>query len=394
MEPTPPQQPQQPQQGGWPAPQAPGPYTSPGMPYAPGPYGVPPRRTTNGLAVGSFVTGLVCCLPPLGLILGLFALPQIKKKGQAGKGLAITGIVLSAVSCLLVALGFATGAFGAIADEFEEGLDEAARTRSTFSLRTGQCFDDNGGPGADYSTDVEVLDCDEPHRGEVSGSFRITGHDGWPGEKAIFQQADERCDEIGFAYAMDSWAIPGELWISYYYPTDDSWRDGDRTVTCTFASDKKPVTGSVRADETTLTADQLAFLKALNPVEEVGSREPEEDPDEDFEGNRAWSAEMLTAIDGARAGLDAQSWPGASTGPVAALGKELDEASTVWRKLASAADAEAYWEAYDTAWEALPEDLGADARTGLGLTDTLPERDGTGDGASGGSGGSGGTGSV
>ncbi|MFB7513796.1 DUF4190 domain-containing protein [Streptomyces sp. NPDC056144] len=397
MEPTPPHQPPQPpqlqppQQGGWPAPQAPGPYTSPGMPYAPGPYGIPPRPTTNGLAVASFVTGFVCCLPPLGLVLGLFALPQIKKKGQRGKGFAITGIVLSAVSCLLVVLGFATGAFRAIGEEFKEGMDEAARTKTPFSLRTGQCFDEGARDGGEV-TDVEVLDCDQPHEGEVTGGFKLIGYAKWPGEKEIFEQADERCDTVNLAYARDSWAIPERLLVSYYYPTKESWRTGDRTVTCTFATDKKPVTGSVRADATTLTADQLAFLTALNPVEEAGYREPEEDPDEDFAGNKAWAKEMLTAIDGARTGLDAQSWPGASTAPVAALGKELDEASALWKKLATAPDADAYWDAYDAAWDALPEDLGADARTGLGLTDTLPERDGG--GATGGGATGGGTGSA
>ncbi|MFI6418931.1 DUF4190 domain-containing protein [Streptomyces sp. NPDC050842] len=395
MEPTqPPQQPSSPQGGpqqqGWPAP---GPYTSPGGPYATGPYGGPPgmpgvpgvpgvgpygqpRRSTNGLAIGSLVSGIVCCLPPLGLVLGLIALPQIRKKDQAGKGLAVAGIILSAVSCLLLVVGLVTGAIGSAVDSFEKGVDEASRTKSPFALRTGQCFGDDG-KLEDYATDVEIIDCAKPHDGEVTGSFKLTGYGKkWPGESEIEGVAEKRCDTINSAYALDTWAVPTDVLVYYYMPSGQSWRLGDRTVTCAFASEEGSFAGSVRSDASTLTADQEHFLKSVNPIDTVGYREPDDDPDEDFAANKAWAGEMLAAIDGARAGLAKHHWPGASTAPVAALGKELDAAAEQWRKLAGAADADAYWEAYDTAWDAVPADLGAKARTGLGLTDTLPVEEG------------------
>ncbi|MFB7588168.1 DUF4190 domain-containing protein [Streptomyces sp. NPDC056169] len=387
MEPTqPPQQPSSPQgapqQQGWPAP---GPYTSPGGPYAAGPYGVPPgmpapygqpRRTTNGLAIGSLVSGIVCCLPPLGLILGLIALPQIRKRDQAGKGLAIAGIVLSVVSCLLLVLGLVTGGIGAAVHGFKEGVDEASRTKSPFELRTGQCFGDDGKLKDEYATDVEIVDCAKPHDGEVTGTFKLTGYDKWPGESELDGVAEKRCDTINSAYALDTWGVPVDVSVYYYMPSSQSWRLGDRTVICAFASGEGSFSGSVRSDASTLTADQEHFLKTVNPIETVGFREPEDDPDEDFAANKAWAGEMLAAIGSARAGLGEHYWPGASTAPVAALGKQLDAAAKQWRRLAGAADADAYWEAYDTAWDTLPEDLGAKARTGLGLTDTPPVHDG------------------
>ncbi|WP_329621368.1 DUF4190 domain-containing protein [Streptomyces sp. NBC_01255] len=344
------------------------------MPGPPGlgPYGQP-RRSTNGLAIGSLVTGIVCCLPPLGLILGLIALPQIRKKDQDGKGLAVTGIILSTVSCLLLLIGFVTGAVGSAVDGFNEGVEEASRTKSPFALRTGQCFGDDGKlEEREYATDVEIVDCAKPHDGEVTGGFKLTGYDKWPGESEIEEVAEKRCETINSAYALDTWAVPIDVGVYYYMPSGQSWRLGDRIVTCAFASEEEPFSGSVRSDASTLTADQEHFLKTVNPIETVGYREPEADPDEDFAANKAWAGEMLAAIDGARAGLGKHSWPGASTAPVAALGKELDAASKQWRKLAGAADADAYWEAYDAAWDAVHADLGAKARTGLGLTDTPP----------------------
>ncbi|MFF0472582.1 DUF4190 domain-containing protein [Streptomyces sp. NPDC004284] len=379
--PPPPPSPEGGPQQGWPAP---GPYTSPGMPYAPygrpgvpgaGPYGTPPR-TTNGLAIGSLVSGVVCCLPPLGLILGLVALPQIKKRGQAGKGFAIAGIVLSALSCLLLVVGLATGGIGAAWDGFQKGVEGASRAKSPSSLRTGQCFNDEG-RSKKYTTKVTVVDCARPHDGEVTGTFKMAGADAWPGDEAVDELAQKRCETINSAYAMDTWAIPKDVWIHYYLPSKETWRLGDRSVICGFGSGKKPFSGSVRSDRSTLTADQSSFLTIVNPIETVGYQEPEDDPDEDFEANKAWAGELLKAIDTARAGLGRRSWPGDSAAPVADLREELATASKRWAELASATDADAYWDAYDAAWDALPEDLGADARTALGLTGAPPEGEGT-----------------
>ncbi|WP_063885219.1 MULTISPECIES: DUF4190 domain-containing protein [unclassified Streptomyces] len=378
--PPPPPPPGGPQPQGWPAP---GPYTSPGMPYAVGPHGPPggpgpygrPARATNGLAVASLVSGLVCCLPPLGLVLGLVALPQIRKKDQAGRPLAITGIVFSALGCLLLVLGLVTGGFASAWNGFKEGVEEASRSDSPFSLRTGQCFTDRGRT-EDYTTEVTVVDCARPHDAEVTGGFKVTGFDGWPGEDAIDAIAEKRCEAVNQAYAMDTWLVPEDVWPIYYLPSRQSWRLGDRIVTCAFATDKEPFSGSVRSDATTLSADQEHFLKTVNPIETALHQAPEEDPDEDLAANRAWAAKVLVEIDTARADLGRHSWPGASAAPVATLRKDLAAASKRWRELMTAADSDAYWEAYDTAFDALPD--GADARTALGLTGTPPEDTGTG----------------
>ncbi|MFF8374664.1 DUF4190 domain-containing protein [Streptomyces sp. NPDC015661] len=352
------------------------PYTPYGQPGAV-PYGQPPRRSTNGLAVGSLVSGIVCCLPPLGLVLGLVALPQIKKKDQTGKGLAIAGIVLSALSSLLLVVGLATGGIGSAWNGFKKGVDEAAGARTPFQLRTGQCFSGDG-KLEDYTTDIKIVDCDRPHDGEVAGDFKVTGFDRFPGDDALDDLAANRCEKVNAGYAMDTWAIPEHVWTYYYQPSKESWRTGDRLVTCVFASEKKQkFSGSLRSDSTTLNLDQSFFLITVNPIEKSVYEEPEEDPDEDFASNKEWAAELLVAIDAARSGLGQHTWPGDSAAPVAALRKQLDTASKRWSKLAGATDADAYWDAYETAWDALPEDLGAEARTALGLTGTPPKGEGT-----------------
>ncbi|MEU8760428.1 DUF4190 domain-containing protein [Streptomyces sp. NPDC048659] len=349
-------------------PGAPGPY-GPYGPGAPGPYGAPPRPGTNGLAVASFVTGIVCCLPPLGLVLGLVALPQIRKKGQTGKGFAIAGIALSTVSCLLIVLGFVTGSFTVFWDGVREGADKAASSKSAFSLRKGECFDVPGSMES-YTSDVRIVDCAKPHEGEVTGNFKITGYDKWPGEKALDSLAEGRCQDINDAYTLDKWAVPDDVWTYYYLPTSISWRGGDRTVTCTYGTDKQPFAGSLRRDGLTLTADQHAFLLAVNAIDTALMKEPEEDADVDLAANRAWAQEVFSTVTAESQGLRTRGWPANAAGPVAELSKKLDTAAKSWRKVAGAKDEETFWAEYDQAFDTLAPKIEAPARRALGLADS------------------------
>lgn len=86
------------QPGGYPSAQPYQPYPAP-QPYSYGYGDMRPR--TNGMAIASMVCSFVFFLygiPSLvGLILGLVSLNQIKQRGEGGKGMAITGIVLGAL---------------------------------------------------------------------------------------------------------------------------------------------------------------------------------------------------------------------------------------------------------------------------------------------------------
>lgn len=85
--------------------------------YGPGPYGYGvasygPPLGTNGMAIASLILGICgffCITPLIGLGLGIGALVQTSKTRQAGKGLAIAGIILSTAWILLAALLIATG---------------------------------------------------------------------------------------------------------------------------------------------------------------------------------------------------------------------------------------------------------------------------------------------
>jgi hypothetical protein len=78
--------------GGYQSPPVPGYWSQPPAP------GFAPVTRTNGLAVTSLVLGILWLFwlgSLVGLVLGLVALKQVKHRNQAGRGIAIAGVVLS-----------------------------------------------------------------------------------------------------------------------------------------------------------------------------------------------------------------------------------------------------------------------------------------------------------
>ncbi|MER5883443.1 DUF4190 domain-containing protein [Streptomyces sp. NPDC001941] len=358
----------EPNHQGWPPPQPP--YGTPQQPpYGPPfpPYGTPPRPPLNGLSVASLVLGLVCCLPPLGLVLGIVALVQIKRRGQRGRGMAVAGVVLSSVGTLLLGLFLISGAASDFWGGFRDAVDQGPGNRSVTDLRKGDCYKMSGGLAEREVDRVSVVDCAERHDGEVTGSFPLEGYDAWPGRQRIEQVAEERCEKLNGGYAMDTWAVPEDAWTYYYLPSRTSWRLGDHKVTCSMASEKGDLKGSLRADSTTLDAQQAAYLKAVNRVDAVLGEQPDEDADEDLAGAKAWAGKVTAALETSAGELRGVPWSAAAKKPATDVAGQLERARAHWARAQGAADADAYWDAYDPGFDALPPDLGAAARKALGL---------------------------
>lgn len=349
----------------------------PGMPYPP--YGAVPRRpATNGFAIGSLVTGIVCCLPPLGLVLGLVALAQIRKRGDEGRGLAIAGTVLSVISTILMTVAFATGTVGEAWDGFRKAARESAAADSTFDLRTGQCFDTPGRGLEDEeeAESVRTVDCDRPHEGEVTGTFLLDGFDEWPGQKAVETEAERRCEDINSGYTLDWWAVPETAEPYYYMPTRDSWRFGDRKVACALASAGPRLESSVRSDRTTLDPAQLAYLEGELAVDTVWWEEPDELFEDDPEANRAWAERMARTLETEARELRAGPWPAAARKHALARAKEYDTARRHFVRAAAAQDEDGFWDATSEAGDAFRQETEIAVRSALGLATEPPEEPG------------------
>jgi uncharacterized protein DUF4190/putative regulator of septum formation len=380
-----PHQPQEPQ--GQQYPQAPqyqqGPYY--GMPYQPWGQGYGPFNRpvpVNGFAIASLVTGILCFVPAVGLVLGLIALSQIKKRGERGKGMAIAGSVLSSVGLALWAVTLSTGA----ASDFWEGFKEGARDNSSLSLEKGECFDSPGGMEG-FTYDVESVPCAGRHDGEVFAVVEMPGGS-YPGDDKVTEVADDKCYALQGGYALDAWALPDTVDVYYLTPTRQSWRLGDREITCVFGhtDGRSGLTGSLRKDETTLDADQVAFLKAMQAVDNVLYEEPDAYAEEDLLANQTWAGEVADVTGAQARALSGRTWTAAADKPVADLVEDMREASKEWTAAARSPYVDEYYEHYDTGYELIVPEQSVTARKALGLATTPPSYGDSGDGSDSGGG--------
>jgi hypothetical protein len=200
------------------------------------------ERPTNGLAIASLVTALTC-IPLVGLVLGIFGLLQIRRRGDRGRGLAIAGVIVSGAWTLLIVAFVTLGVAGA----FDDGNTQVQ------DLKVGQCFNtvnqslsDYGGDGT-RSTTVNVVPCGDPHDAEAYAVVPLTaGPDGgYPGLDAAAGTSSTLCANAVGSYLGADGSADG-MDIYYYMPPEDGWNNGDRDVTCFFGSVSGKVTGSVQ----------------------------------------------------------------------------------------------------------------------------------------------------
>ncbi|MFI2105067.1 septum formation family protein [Isoptericola sp. NPDC019693] len=237
---------------GQPAPPVPGtPYgtPAPGTPYdAHAPYGYAPPRRTDGVSVAALVTGILgMALIPLGL--GIAGVVRTKDPARSGRGLAIAGIVLGALSTIAWALFFALVVFVATDDDFQdafaEGYQDGIQEELSLGYGPGECFDVPDG-SVDLA-DVTPADCEGPHSSEVIGTHDLEGDDGFPGADAIERSFTELCPRTFVVYVGSDYES-SSLSMYYVAPDETTWALGDRELVCIVENgDGTPLTGSVTA---------------------------------------------------------------------------------------------------------------------------------------------------
>ncbi|MDT9697769.1 DUF4190 domain-containing protein [Streptomyces sp. P17] len=349
----------------------PGPYAP--YPYHPyGPYGRP--ASVNGLAIAALVLGILCFLPAVGLVLGLVALAQIKKKGERGKGMAIAGSVLSSVGLALWTVTLSTGF---ASDVWESVKDAASADGTAYALAEGDCFNSPSDSLEGATYDVTEVPCAGRHDGEVFAVVTLPGGR-FPGDDSVTRTAEDKCYTLEAQYAMDPWAVPEAVDVYYLVPSSQSWRFGDREITCLFGSTdtKAPLTGSLRNDETTLDADQLAFLKAMSAVDDVLYEEPEDYPEDDLPANQDWAKDVEGVLGEQIEALEAHGWQSGAEESVAGLVADMRDARRAWEKAAASDDVDTFYEHYDTGYEYVDGPTTVTARKALGLATAVPTYDG------------------
>jgi hypothetical protein len=310
----------------------------------------------------------------VGLVLGLIALGQIRRKGERGRSMAVTGSVLSSVGLALWVVVLATGGLSEVWESVKDGA------RDSGSLTRGECFDAPGGLEGSLH-DLDEVPCAGVHDGEVFAVVTLP-RGRFPGDDEVTGTADGKCSALQSSYAMDSWAVPDDVDVYYIVPSAESWRLGDREITCAFGNTDEQAGldgGSLRNDGTTLDADQMAYLKAVNLQEAALDSVPEDSPEADLTAHTKWAARVSGALRKEVGLLGGREWPADAKEPVAALVKELTALEKPWAQAAEAGDVDTFYEHYDEAIRLDHPDRSVTARKALGLATTPPSYDEGGD---------------
>ena len=229
--------------GNVPYPQAPPVGYAPGGGYGPhggygpqGSYGRPPfpptQPPTDGVSIAALVCGLVA--GPLGLILGIIALLRIRRSGAKGRGFAITGIVLGALT-LIASVGLVALAASGVFDTSPASITEA-RTITADQMEAGHCSNLVDVDGAGER--VPVVPCSDAHDVEIIADLGGDPRAHWGDTTALTESCAQWAIDLAGqdAERLETYVLP-------IVPADPDERLRTRYL-CSVASGDATLTGS------------------------------------------------------------------------------------------------------------------------------------------------------
>ncbi|MEU9058719.1 septum formation family protein [Streptomyces sp. NPDC048430] len=282
----------------------------------------------------------------------------VTSRSARGISAAVALLAIGAVGC------------GDAIDSAKAGAKKAMRQRSVFSLTPGDCYNPNSGATASQEFSVEIVPCGEAHKGQVVGEFTIKGESAYPGDAGATKIADKQCPVETQKFISDTWAVPAGVGLFYYYPTSETWKTGDRAVSCTYAKESGTFSGSL--ENKSLNADQLAYLKGSNAVyEALWNNQPEADQiEDDLAGYKEQAEAVSAALNAHVTGLKSMEQPETTK-----LRTRLKETADAWEEAASAGSIDDFYIAYDLAFTGIDPNGTVAARKELKLATTVPADD-------------------
>ena len=204
------------------------------MNFVPPAGGSPPPagrlRETNGLAIATFVMGVVAFVP-VAIVLGIIALVQIKRRGDRGRGLAIAGLAIAGAWVLVATVAVTLLLTNSAVRDADGRIVEAGFINES-ALGIADCLED-----PTPTEDAVVLDavpCDEPHGAEVFALFTlepVDGDDGYPGGDSVRRRARAGCRNRLRTFAPREYPSQhGD--VTYFSPDRIDWAVGNHDVTC------------------------------------------------------------------------------------------------------------------------------------------------------------------
>ena len=124
-------------------------------------------------------------------------------------------------------------------------------TSSVFDIKVGDCLanQDDLGNGSQV-TDVPTVPCSQPHAYEVFYEYTVQDAATYPGDSVVSKDAEAQCSGQAFTEFIGHDWNNTALGVTWLYPTEGSWKNGDRLVSCMVyeegADTGNPTTGSLK----------------------------------------------------------------------------------------------------------------------------------------------------
>jgi hypothetical protein len=196
------------------------------------------RGDTSRWAIASLILGILAVIP-LSVIFAFLGLSRIRRSGQRGRGLAVAGLVLSAIWLVVI---IAASVLGGGATPSAGGKITHRGSLNVFALTTGDCFD-NPATTSDIQ-DVTAIPCGQAHDAQVFAKFSLSGSDSrYPAQATLNRRADDGCNSR--TGSIDKSAVTGAMTIHVLFPEQDAWAGGQRTVSCLIVTPKPTLKSSL-----------------------------------------------------------------------------------------------------------------------------------------------------
>lgn len=132
----------------------------------------------------------------------------------------------------------------AVRDETSGEITESSEA-DVFSLKVGDCLNEAGSEDAEEVSSVPTVPCAEPHDSEAYAATDMPDGE-YPGDQAVMDASDTYCYDqfatfVGLSYDES------ELDLASFFPTPESWAEGDREIMCFVSSPEGQVTGTLAA---------------------------------------------------------------------------------------------------------------------------------------------------
>ena len=196
---------------------------------------------TNGFAIAGLVFGLIGGLL-FSVVFSVIGLRQIRRDGGKGRGLAVTGLVLSGLWAVGIVAFVVLGLLSSV-DRGPDGQVTGAGDVALGDLRVGDCV--QTWSESDSVSSVRVTPCTTPHAAQVVAADTLPAPKSakYPGDASLDKTASASCTRS--VEALDPAKLPAKgMSVAYFRPLADSWKQGDRTVTCLVVADT-PMTATV-----------------------------------------------------------------------------------------------------------------------------------------------------